>query len=388
MGSKAAIIAGLRKLCGEVIAGRYRIDELVAVGGMGAVFRSRHLQLDKDVALKLLRPDLSNNAEVCARLQREARLSSRLDHPNCVRVFDFGTTREGTQYLTMELLRGRDLSTLLRQPLLVPYVVEIVTQVLRGLDHAHRRGVLHRDIKPGNIRLVRDDEGRNLVKVCDFGIAKGVGSGTQDTTITQLGTIFGTPVYMSPEQAAGDAIDNRADIYAVGVVMFEMLVGRPPFDDPDPIQLLRKKMAGEIPAMPNVAPAVVAVVQRLMAVAPDRRYPDAMEACRALEAAAREATGQPGGGPPTPAPRNWYEQADAGLPAPQVVAATPEAHPERRDSSILRAFGAGLDKVLAEPTPHAGSRLSTGIHAEPTSPADDYIDMNNLQLEELGDPDD
>ena len=379
---KAAIVRGLRALCGQVVAGRYRLDELLAVGGMGAVFRARHLQLEKDVAVKLLRPDLSNNNEVCARLQREAKLLSRLDHPNCVRVFDFGNTREGTRYLVMELLRGRDLAGIITKPIPPALAVDLVGQVLDGLDHAHRRGVLHRDVKPGNIRLVTDEQGRNLVKVCDFGIAKSVGSGKPDTIITQIGTIFGTPVYMSPEQAAGQDIDHRADLYSVGVVLYEMLAGDPPFQHPDPIALLHAKMSGQIPPLENVPSRIVEVVQCLMAVEREHRYPSARDAARALRGAAEHERMVR-----MEVPKDWYAAADAVLPPVPAD----EGPAKRSDTSILRAFGAGLDKVLNEPTPHAGDRLVTGIHGSPEEQAADaqaaaerYIDIDNLQLEEIG----
>lgn len=349
---------------------------------MGAVFRGRHLQLEKDVAVKLLRPDLSNNNEVCARLQREAKLLSRLDHPNCVRVFDFGNTREGTRYLVMELLRGRDLAGILTQPIPPALTVDVVAQMLDGLDHAHRRGVLHRDVKPGNIRLVTDEQGRNLVKVCDFGIAKAVGSGKPDTIITQIGTIFGTPVYMSPEQAAGHDIDHRADLYSVGVVMYEMLAGDPPFQNPDPIGLLHAKMSGHIPPLANVPSRIVEVVQCLMAVDREHRYPSARDAARALRGAAEHERMVR-----MEVPKDWYAAADAVLPPVPAD----ELPAKRSDTSILRAFGAGLDKVLNEPTPHAGDRLVTGIHGSPAdkdadakAAAERYIDIDNLQLEEIG----
>lgn len=376
-GNKAAVVEALRRLCGQLVADRYRLDDLLAVGGMGAVFRARHLQLEKDVAVKLLRPDLSNNNEVCARLQREAKLASRLDHPNCVRVFDFGTTREGTRFLVMELLRGRDLASILRKPLMAPHAVEIGAQILEGLDHAHRRGILHRDVKPGNVRLVVDDSGRNVVKVCDFGIAKSVAAGTQDTIITQIGTIFGTPVYMSPEQAAGRDIDHRADLYSAGVVIFEMLAGRPPFQNADPIALLDAKMAGQMPNLPGVHPAIVDVLHSLMAVRRSRRPASAAEAAQLLRTA-----GDNAGITTAPGPRDWYAQADANL--PPVPQAQGEGQPPQSDTSILRAFDAGLDKVLDNATPHAHDQLASGIHPAVPSQADQYIDMDNLQLEELG----
>ncbi|MBL4687487.1 MAG: serine/threonine protein kinase [Nannocystaceae bacterium] len=377
-GKKAAIIRRLRGLCGQVIGERYRLDELLAVSGMGAVFRSRHLQLDKDVAVKLLRPDLSNNREVCARLQREAKLSSRLDHPNCVRVFDFGTTAEGTRFLVMELLRGRDLTSLLRRPLPLVHVVEITAQILEGLEHAHRRGVLHRDVKPGNIRLVNDDDGRVVAKVCDFGIAKAVGTGATDTIITQIGTIFGTPVYMSPEQAAGHEIDHRADIYSVGVVMYEMLAGKPPFRDTDPVELLDAKIEGRIPPIADAPAPIVAVLQRMLAVLRKERFQSAAEAAVAVRAAGPKA-----GVVPEATPHEWASPLEEDVAEGLQVSGQEAGEELRSDTSIIRAFGAGLDKVLREPTPHAQARLHPGIHAA-ESPADDYIDVDNLQLEELG----
>ena len=275
----------LRELPGKTIVERYRIDAALGVGGMGAVFRGRHLGLKRDVAIKVLHPDLTRDPEISKRFDREAHSASRLDHPNCLRVTDVGTTEDGVKFMVMDLLSGGELADRLGEPLLAERAVLMVMQILRGLEHAHEHGVIHRDVKPENIFITRDHEGREVLKLVDFGIAKLAGGNTNDTRMTKAGLIFGTPAYMSPEQAMGMEADARADLYAVGVILYEMLAGTPPFESNDPVKLVRMQVSRDAPPLPDhVAPALAAVVMRLLAKDRDERFQTATEAREHLEA--------------------------------------------------------------------------------------------------------
>ncbi len=273
----------LRDLPGATIVERYRVDQVLGVGGMGAVFRGRHLGLERDVAIKVLHPDLTRDPEISKRFDREAHSASRLDHPNCLRVTDVGSTSDGMKFMVMDLLSGGELADRLGEPLTAERSVLMVVQILRGLEHAHENGVIHRDVKPENIFITRDHEGREILKLVDFGIAKLIG-GSTDTRMTKAGLIFGTPAYMSPEQAMGMEADGRADLYAVGVILYEMLGGSPPFENDDPVKLVRMQVSMDPPALSgDIAPALSAVVMKLLAKDRDDRFQTAAHAREALE---------------------------------------------------------------------------------------------------------
>jgi serine/threonine protein kinase len=276
----------LRELPGKTIVERYRVDEALGVGGMGAVFRGRHLGLKRDVAIKVLHPDLTRDPEISKRFDREAHSASRLDHPNCLRVTDVGTTEDGVKFMVMDLLSGTELADRLGQPIAADRAVLMTLQILRGLEHAHDNGVVHRDVKPENIFITRDHDGREVLKLVDFGIAKlaGGGGGGNDTRMTKAGLIFGTPAYMSPEQAMGLEADARADLYAVGVILYEMLTGSPPFESDDPVKLVRMQVSRDPPPLPDtVHPTLVAVVMKLLAKDRDERFQSAAEVSELLE---------------------------------------------------------------------------------------------------------
>ncbi|MEX1364885.1 MAG: serine/threonine-protein kinase [Nannocystaceae bacterium] len=273
----------LRELPGKTIVGRYRVDEVLGLGGMGAVFRGRHLGLERDVAIKVLHPDLTRDPEISKRFDREAHSASRLDHPNCLRVTDVGSSEDGLKFMVMDLLAGQELAELVGEPLAPDRAVLLVLQVLRGLEHAHENGVVHRDIKPENVFVTRDHDGREVLKLVDFGIAKLVGGGSDDR-MTKAGLIFGTPAYMSPEQAMGMEADHRADLYSVGVILYEMLSGSPPFANEDPVKLVRMQVSKDPPPLPDdVLPALNAVTMQLLAKGRDERFQTATEAREALE---------------------------------------------------------------------------------------------------------
>jgi serine/threonine protein kinase len=279
--------AELDALVGTTLADRYRIDKLLGVGGMGAVFQARHLLLKRDVAVKVLHPKLVANADISKRFDREAQSAARLDHPNVIPVTEFGSTDDGMKYMVMQLLSGKELSGMLDGPLDPLRAMDLEIQILRGLEHAHDNGVIHRDLKPENVFVVKDHDGAELLKIFDFGIAKIVDEVEEDTSqpLTRLGLVFGTPHYMSPEQSTGSTIDHRTDIYSAGVMLYQMLAGRLPFDHDDPVSLIRMQVTLDPPPLPESIPAPLQrVVKMMMAKTRDQRYPDARSARKALQA--------------------------------------------------------------------------------------------------------
>ena len=221
-------------LIGQVVTDRYKIVRRIGEGGMGVVYEAQHVVIEKRVALKVLREDFSARSEVVARFRQEAKSASRLGHENIVDVTDFGTLPGGRAFFAMEYLEGRDLADVLKSEkfLTVDRAVPIIEQMCRALGAAHAKGIVHRDMKPENVFLAKRDENDDFVKILDFGIAKMSDlelGGTGERKLTKTGMVFGTPEYMSPEQAAGKPLDHRVDIYAMGIVMYEMFAGGVPF---------------------------------------------------------------------------------------------------------------------------------------------------------------
>jgi len=267
-----------RELIGRVLGERYRLDSVIGIGMMGAVFGARHLGLARDVAIKLLHRELLTDPDMVERFKVEASAISRLDHPNCVRVLDFGEEATLGFFIVMERLVGRELSRVIDGPMPVERALTLVDHVLDGLQHAHDQGVIHRDIKPENIFVVNEGEHTESVKILDFGIAK-VQAGAGSEMLTQRGIIFGTPSYMSPEQASGKALDHRSDLYSVGVLLYDLLAGRAPFDEPDPIRVLRKHLTQTPPPLPDHIPhGVKATIFKLLAKDPVDRPASAADA--------------------------------------------------------------------------------------------------------------
>lgn len=217
-----------RALLGSLVDGRYEVLSVIGEGGMGIVYEVRHRALGKRFALKALRPQLAREPEIAARFIQEARTAAAVSHPGLVEITDFGRLGSGQVYFVMELLEGQSLARLLKKFGRLPAerALPIVRQVAFALKAAHDSGIVHRDLKPDNIHVGRGDGGCDAIKIVDFGLAKIVGS----AGLTRAGKVFGTPHYMSPEQAAGDVVDHRADIYALGVVMYEMFTGQLPFE--------------------------------------------------------------------------------------------------------------------------------------------------------------
>jgi eukaryotic-like serine/threonine-protein kinase len=245
-------------MIGSLVGERYRVVSRIGVGGMGAVYRAEHTMMRRDLAIKVLLPELGGKDEFARRFEREAESASRLAHPNIIAVTDFGRTAEGALFLAMEFLAGESLSSVIAAgPVPRDRALRIIRQILRGLDHAHAAGVVHRDLKPDNIMLVERDGQLDVVKILDFGIAKVTEpTSGQGTALTQAGVIFGTPDYLSPEQALGEVVDARADLYAAGVILFEMLVGRRPFESDDKVKIISMHLAHAPPRLRDVNPAV------------------------------------------------------------------------------------------------------------------------------------
>jgi serine/threonine protein kinase len=279
--------ADLRDLVGTVLADKYRLDEVLGEGGMGLVFKAHHLMLKRDVAVKLLHASLSSNAQISARFDREAQSAARLEHPNIVHVSEFGSTSDGMKYMVMQLLSGCELIDMLDGGPIAPVrAVDLALQIFRGLEHAHKNGVVHRDLKPENVFVTEDHEGRETLKLVDFGIAKLLHTDDADTAkpLTRHGLVFGTPHYMSPEQATGGDIDHRTDLYSAGVMLYEMLAGKLPFESDDAVALIRMQVGQEAPPFEVDMPVDLAkLVFSLLEKNREERPADAGEVREALE---------------------------------------------------------------------------------------------------------
>jgi len=227
-------------LIGSVVDGRYEVLSVLGEGGMGIVYEIRHRALGKRFALKALRKDLASDGEIAARFMQEARTAASVSHPGLVEITDFGMLPGGQPFFVMELLEGQSLSAMIRRggPIPAERAIDIVRQIAEALGVAHEHSIIHRDLKPDNIHISSAKGGRDRVTIVDFGLAKVIGT----SRLTRAGMVFGTPHYMSPEQAMGEATDHRADVYALGVVMYEMFTGRVPFEADSYMGVLTKHM--------------------------------------------------------------------------------------------------------------------------------------------------
>ncbi len=292
----------------QIVAERYRTLRLLGMGGMGAVWLVEHAHLRKRFALKVLRKEMCQNPEVVARFEREAMAAAHIGHPHVAEATDFGRLADGSFFLVLEFVEGMSLRDAGEAgPLPEARAVSIARQIASALGRAHELGIVHRDLKPENVVLIAQEGGGDFVKVLDFGIAKvnvddlaGADAGGGQV-LTQAGQIFGTPEYMAPEQAAGDTVDARADLYALGVMLFEMLAGRRPFESDDLVGLLGMHMAAPVPTFAEAAPgvavssAVEAIVRKLLEKKPEDRFASAHE----LEAALAAVLGETSPAPPS-----------------------------------------------------------------------------------------
>ena len=288
-------------LLGTVVSARYRIVELLAMGGVGAVYLAEHVHMHKHVAIKVLHPDTQGLPDLIPRFEREAVAGAHIQHPNVAAATDFGKLDDGSFFLVLEYVRGTTLREIIKRgPVPAPRVARIGKQIAAALGAAHAMGILHRDVKPRNVMLIEGE--RDLVKLIDFGLAKmelkmvsevaASRDSLQDNQrITTSGAVFGTIAYLAPESAMGmDTVDERADLYALGLVLYELLAGKHPFDISDPVELFRQHHKAKPPPIAErtpgvfVPPALEAVVMRLLEKLPEARYETADAVIAALDA--------------------------------------------------------------------------------------------------------
>jgi len=276
-------------LVGQILDGRYRILSKLVEGGMGEVYAAEHVHIEKRFAIKLLRQEIVSNPEAVTRFRQEARSSSSIGHRNIIAIEDFGQLADGRIYMCMELLNGAALNDMITQPMAVDRLLNIMIQTGHGLAAAHAKGIVHRDMKPENIFVTIGPNGEDIPKILDFGIAKVSGNEGQNH-LTRTGTIFGTPFYMAPEQALGNPVDARTDIYAVGVIMYECFAGSLPFQgdsfmgiltqhitmEPEPVSQRAAKAGRPLP------PGLAEVITRCMQKNPAQRFATMDELVNAL----------------------------------------------------------------------------------------------------------
>jgi serine/threonine-protein kinase len=344
---------------GSIVAGRYRLMSRIGAGGMGAVYRGEHVTLRKPVAVKFLHRFASADPELVTRFEREAQTAAAIDHPHIAKAIDFGKLPDGTLFLVMEFVEGPTLSRAIEAAPRMPAsrAIDIIGKIGSALTRAHALGIVHRDIKPDNVILCERDGDADFVKVIDFGIARmTTASNTGSTPLTQIGTVFGTPGYLAPEQAMGQRVDAAADQYALGVVAFQVLTGRMPFVADDAIALLQQHVMAPIPRAtefaPDLPPAVDDVFVRMLAKRPADRFPSVDAAVEALGAAlatqASSSAPRPGSAmatvaarPSAPQASAWSApvQTSAGAASPPLSTSVPAAAPTRKSLMLPLSIG-------------------------------------------------
>ncbi|HEY4238200.1 MAG TPA: protein kinase [Kofleriaceae bacterium] len=301
---------------GKVIDGRYEIQQRVGEGGMGVVYKARQLSIDRIIALKMLNQQMAQDPTWVQRFYNEAKACSRLQHPNTIRMFDFGQTQDARLFMTMEFLDGISLRQAINNTGLAPNrVVKVLIQCCASLAEAHSIGIIHRDIKPDNVFLLNMAGSPDFVKLLDFSVAKLLEG---DRMKTQAGVVFGTPQYMSPEQGRGLPLDARSDLYALGILAFEMLTGNVPFNDDNPMTVIQMHLQAQIPPMPQTVPySVQQIVRRALEKDANRRYQSAgemMQHCQQVFAEVSQGGVTVGGGG---VPRTMIAQPGPGMMPPQ-----------------------------------------------------------------------
>src|SRR5580698_1594449 len=316
---------------GDLLAGKYRIERVLGVGGMGVVVAARHEQLDQLVAIKFVREDALGNEDAIERFLREARSAARLKSDHVARVIDVGKLESGAPYMVMEFLDGDDLARILeeRGPMAPDAAVHLILQACDAVAEAHAAGIVHRDLKPENLFLTQTVTGRPKIKVLDFGVSKSSGMTTGGRgALTQTRSMLGSPLYMSPEQMrSAKDVDARADVWALGVVLFQLLTCRWPFEAQNMPELCLKVVTEPPQSLaalrPNLTPALVAVIERCLEKDPKGRYPDAAALAEALEPFAPELAPRRS---PSSASLNGPEESAAVVPRSTLV--SPRVSPQ------------------------------------------------------------
>ena len=318
-------IASLDPMPGRVVGGNFRIDKLIGAGAMGNVYKALQISLGKPVAVKILHHHLLSDEKLVARFKREAKSASLLNHPNSIQIIDSGEDRDGTLYIAMELLTGRDLAQVIRDdfPLPLLRIGRIMSQVLNALDEAHIQGVIHRDLKPSNIMLIERRGEKDFVKVCDFGIAKATlsdGADDRSAMLTVQGLVCGTPEYMSPEQARAEPLDGRSDLYSAAVILYQLTTGDIPFRADSAMGIISRHLS-EPPVPPSrrrpdldIPTMIDQVVLRGLEKNRDLRFENAVAFRDAIEALLSMTTGIP-----TPLPAS----VRAAMPTAPAMAGSP-----------------------------------------------------------------
>jgi len=295
-------------LVGTVVEDRYLIEAELGSGAMGTVYRGRHVKVQRTVAIKVLHGHLVRDPSMVERFEREALIAARLSHRNVAGVLDLGETPSGKKLMVLELARGKSLLQLLSAPMTRTRTIALVRQLLHGLEHAHAKGLIHRDLKPENVLVEHTSEGE-VPRIVDFGIAvlREIAGTPEQRRLTTEGTVIGTPMYMAPEQAQGLEVDPRVDLFALGVIVYEMLSGMSPFEGSG-VEIMMANITRDPPPIAEraglvVDPALEAFARRLMARDRDSRFASAREALEALELVAAGTTKErpPAAAPPTPA---------------------------------------------------------------------------------------